>query len=73
MTALAARIRADARMRSGRRNGQAMVETIIVLFFLFIAFYTVFQFVDNFRAKLLVNYAASRVARARTEIGRAHV
>ena len=46
--------------------GQAMVESILVLFFLFLAFYTVFQFADNFRAKLLVDYAASRVARART-------
>ena len=61
-----ARLRADVRTRSGTRIGQAMVETIIVLFFLFLAFYTVFQFADNFRAKLLVTYAASRVARART-------
>ena len=43
-----------------------MVETILVLLFLFLAFYAVFQFADNFRAKLLVEYAASRVARART-------
>ena len=48
------------------KAGQAMVETILVLFFMLIAFYTVFQFADNFRAKQLVNYAASRVARART-------
>ena len=48
------------------KAGQAMVESILVLFFLFLAFYTVFQFADNFRAKLLVDYAASRVARART-------
>jgi hypothetical protein len=48
------------------KAGQAMVETILVLFFLSIAFYTVFQFVDNLRARLLVDYAASRVARART-------
>ncbi len=48
------------------KKGQAMVETILVLFFLLIAFYTVFQFVDNFRARLLAGYAASRVARART-------
>ena len=48
------------------KAGQAMVETILVLFFLFMAFYTVFQFADNLRARLLVDYAASRVARART-------
>ena len=48
------------------KAGQAMVETILVLFFLFLAFYTLFQFIDNFRAKMLVEYAASRVARART-------
>ena len=48
------------------KAGQAMVESILVLLFLFLAFYTVFQFADNFRAKLLVDYAASRVARART-------
>jgi len=48
------------------KAGQAMIESIFVLIFLFLAFYTVFQFADNLRAKLLVDYAASRVARART-------
>ena len=48
------------------RCGQAMVETILVLFFLCLAFYAVFQFADNLRARLLADYAASRVARART-------
>ena len=52
--------------RRAHKAGQAMVETILVLFFLFMAFYTVFQFADNLRARLLVDYAASRVARART-------
>ena len=52
--------------RRAHRKGQAMVETILVLFFLFLAFYVVFQFADNLRARLLVDYAASRVARART-------
>ena len=46
--------------------GQAMVETILVLFFLVLAFFSVFQVEDNFRAKMLVEYAASLVARART-------
>ena len=58
---------ADARkLGRAHKAGQAMVEAILVLLFLFLAFYTVFQFADNFRAKLLVDYAASRVARART-------
>ena len=57
---------AARKLGRAHKAGQAMVETILVLFFLFLAFYTVFQFVDNFRAKLLVDYAASRVARART-------
>ena len=48
------------------KAGQAMVESIFVMIFLFLAFYAVSQFADNFRAKLLVDYAASRVARART-------
>ena len=56
---------AARKLGRAHKAGQAMVETILVLFFLFLAFYTVFQFVDNFRAKLLVDYAASRVARAR--------
>ena len=57
----------DARkLGRAHKAGQAMVEAILVLLFLFLAFYTVFQFADNFRAKLLVDYAASRVARART-------
>ena len=51
-----------------------MVETILVLFFFLIAFFLVFQFADNLRARLLCDYAAGCVARARTvEIGRAHV
>ena len=57
---------AARKLGRAHKAGQAMVETILVLFFLFLAFYTVFQFADNFRAKLLVDYAASRVARART-------
>ena len=57
---------AARKLGRAHKAGQAMVETILVLFFLFLAFYTVFQFADNLRARLLVDYAASRVARART-------
>ena len=57
-----------AQARIGRRNraGQAMVETIIALLFVLFAFLAVFQYADNLRAKLLLNYAAFRCARART-------
>ena len=48
------------------RKGQAMVETIVVLFFFTICFFLTFQFADNLRAKLLCEYAAGRCARAAT-------
>lgn len=43
-----------------------MVETAFVMLFLALAFFAAFQFADTFRAKLLCEYAAARVARART-------
>ena len=43
-----------------------MVESIIALLFVLLAFLAVFQYADNLRAKLLVDYAAFRSARART-------
>ena len=49
-----------------RKRGQAMVETIVVLVFLLFAFFALFQFTDNLRAKLLCEYAAGRCARAAT-------
>lgn len=52
--------------RSATTSGQAMVETVIVLLFLMFAFLAVFQYVDNLRAKLSLEYAALRCARART-------
>jgi hypothetical protein len=52
--------------KAARQKGQAMVETILVLFFFLIAFFLVFQFADNLRARLLCDYAAGCVARART-------
>ena len=57
---------AQARVGRGNRAGQAMVETIIALLFVLFAFLAVFQYADNLRTKLLLNYAAFRCARART-------
>ena len=42
-----------------------MVETIIAVLFVLIAFFSVFQFADNLRTKLLLQHAAARVARAK--------
>ena len=50
MTAAPAHIRADARTRSGRREGQAMVETVIVMFFLCLAFFCVYEYAKIGRA-----------------------
>ncbi len=50
----------------GRKSGQAMIETIIVMVFLLIAFFMIAQFADNFRARLVTDYAAGRCARSRT-------
>ena len=66
MTAAPAHIRADARTRSGRRDGQAMVETVIVMFFLCLAFFCVYEYANLLTAHTVVNYAAARAARART-------
>ena len=48
------------------KSGQAMIETIIVMVFLLIAFFSIAQFADNFRARLVADYAAGRCARSRT-------
>ena len=48
-----------------RKAGQAMVESAVVLIVLFLAFLMALQYADNLRAKLLVEYAAFRCARAR--------
>ena len=66
MTAGSARVRADARTRSGRRKGQAMVETVGVMFFLCLAFFCVYEYANLLTAHTVVNYAAARAARART-------
>ena len=42
------------------RTGQAMVETVIALLFVLFAFLAVFQYVDNLRTKMLLEYAAFR-------------
>ena len=65
MTAGPARFRADIRTRSGRRNGQAMVETIVVMLFLCLVFFGVYEYANLLTAHTVVNYAAQRAARAR--------
>ncbi|MBO7686965.1 MAG: pilus assembly protein, partial [Kiritimatiellae bacterium] len=66
MTDRPARIRADARTRSGRRRGQAMVETVVVMFALCLVFFSVYEYANVLTAHTVVNYAAARAARART-------
>ena len=66
MTGGPARIRADARTRSGRRNGQAMVETVVVMFVLCLVFFLIYEYANLLTAHTVVNYAAARAARART-------
>ena len=65
MTGGPARIRADVRSRSGTRNGQAMVETVVVMFFLCLVFFLGYEYANLFTAHTVVNYAAARAARAR--------
>jgi len=60
-----ARIRADAVMRQGRRNGQAMVETVVVMFFLCLVFFLVYEYANLLNARTVIDYAATRAARAR--------
>ena len=63
MTDGPARFRADARTRSGRRKGQAMVETVVVMFFLCLVFFLVYEYANLLTAHTVVNYAAARAAR----------
>ena len=60
MTDGPARIRADARTRSGRRGGQAMVETVVVMFVLCLVFFLVYEYANLLTAHTVVNYAAAR-------------
>jgi len=48
-----------------RKNGQAMVETTIALIFVLIVFLALFNLADLTRAKLLVENASVKCARAR--------
>ena len=64
MTREAARFRADAAMRQGRRKGQAMVESIVVMFFLCIVFFLVYEYANLLNAHTMVDYAAARAARS---------
>jgi len=56
--------RKDVR-RIGRR-GQAMVETIIVMFFLCLIFFATYEYANILTAHTVLDYAAARAARART-------
>ena len=49
-----------------RGNGQALVETIIVLFFICILFFLVLDYARLLNCKTILDYAAARCARART-------
>lgn len=53
-------------MRSRCKDGQAMVESVIVLFFLCIVFFLVFDYARLLICRTTLDYAASRAARART-------
>lgn len=65
MTARAAHSRADAAARSGRRGGQAMVETVVVMIFLCLAFFLTYEYANLFNVHTVLDYAAARAARAR--------
>ena len=52
--------------RHGRRSGQAMVETIVVMFFLCLIFFAVYEYANILTAHTVLDYAAARAARART-------
>ncbi len=47
------------------KHGQAMIESIIVMFFLCIVFFLVFQYTNLLTVRTVLDYAAARAARAR--------
>ena len=56
-----------ARIRPRRdRAGQAMIETIVVLFFLCMVFFWVYEYTAILTNHTVLDYAAARAARART-------
>ena len=52
-------------LSGGRRKGQAMIETVIVVIFLSLTFLWLFQYANLFTTKLVLTHAAARAARAR--------
>ncbi|MGN0847222.1 MAG: hypothetical protein ACI4RA_07550 [Kiritimatiellia bacterium] len=48
------------------RAGQAMIETIVVLFFTCLVFFAVYEYASLLTARTVLDYAAARAARART-------
>lgn len=60
--------RSPLRTGTGRvaRSGQAMIESIVVLFFLCLVFFAVYEYANLLTAHTVLDYAAARAARART-------
>ena len=53
------------RKRPRSRKGQAMLESIIALFFLFLVFFLVVDYAELLKTRMVMDYAAARGARAR--------
>ncbi len=47
------------------KHGQAMIESIIVMFFLCVVFFLTFQYANLLKVSTVLDYAAARAARAR--------
>ena len=55
----------DCRRRHPRRNGQAMIESVLVIILTCLCFLGIFQYANIFAAKAILSHAAARAARAR--------
>ena len=56
----------EGRPPAERREGQAMIETVIVVIFLSLTFLWLFQYANLFTTKLVLTHAAARAARAKS-------
>lgn len=54
------------RFRFGRRDGQSIVESVLVILVACFIFFTLFQYAHLFACKTILSHAAARAARART-------
>jgi hypothetical protein len=52
-------------LTASRKRGQAMVESVIALFFALVIFLLMFDMLQVMKSKILVEYAAAKCARAR--------